>query len=87
MFVWSEAGLTVDDDKTARAQKIANFLDNLGLKSPENEDIINSSDRHFADVGNRGQRADAISFQTKAIRIVGLDLRADGAETADTDMG
>ncbi|MGB7771563.1 MAG: AAA family ATPase, partial [Pseudolabrys sp.] len=42
MFVWSEAGLTVDDDKTARAQKIANFLDNLGLKSPENEDIINS---------------------------------------------
>ncbi|MGA7013166.1 MAG: AAA family ATPase, partial [Pseudolabrys sp.] len=42
MFVWSEAGLTVDDEKTARAQKIANFLDNLGLKSPENEDIINS---------------------------------------------
>jgi len=42
MFVWSEAGLTVDDDKAVRAQKIANFLDNLGLKNPENEDIINS---------------------------------------------
>ena len=42
MFVWSEAGLTVDDDKAIRAQKIANFLDNLGLKNPENEDIISS---------------------------------------------
>jgi class 3 adenylate cyclase/tetratricopeptide (TPR) repeat protein len=42
MFVWSEAGLTVDDDKAVRAQKIANFLDNLGLKNPENEDIISS---------------------------------------------
>ena len=42
MFVWSEAGLTIDDDKAIRAQKIANFLDNLGLKNPENEDIISS---------------------------------------------
>jgi predicted ATPase len=42
MFVWAEAGLTVDDDKAARGQKLANFLDNLGLKNPENEDIISS---------------------------------------------
>ena len=42
MFVWTEAGLTVDDDKSVRAQKVANFLDSFGLKSPENEDIIGS---------------------------------------------
>jgi tetratricopeptide (TPR) repeat protein len=42
MFVWTEAGLTVDDDKTVRAQKVANFLENFGLKNPENEDIIGS---------------------------------------------
>ena len=40
MFVWTEAGLTVDDDKSVRAQKVANFLDNFGLRNPENEDII-----------------------------------------------
>jgi class 3 adenylate cyclase/tetratricopeptide (TPR) repeat protein len=42
IFIWAEAGLTVDDDKAVRAQKLTNFLDNLGLRSPENEDIINS---------------------------------------------
>jgi predicted ATPase len=42
MFLWTEAGLTVDDDKSARAQKLTNFLDSFGLKNPENEDIISS---------------------------------------------
>jgi class 3 adenylate cyclase/tetratricopeptide (TPR) repeat protein len=42
MFVWTEAGLTVEDDKAIRAQKVANFLENVGLKNPENEDIIGS---------------------------------------------
>jgi len=42
MFIWAEVGLTVDDDKTVRAQKLRGFLDNFGLRTPENEDIINS---------------------------------------------
>lgn len=42
MFVWTEAGLTVDDDKAVRTQKLANFLENLELKNTENEDIISS---------------------------------------------
>ncbi|MGH6725283.1 MAG: ATP-binding protein [Pseudolabrys sp.] len=42
MFVWTQAGLTADDDKTVRAQKLDDFLDNFGLKNPENQDIIDS---------------------------------------------
>jgi len=42
MFVWTQAGLTTDDDKAARAQKLDNLLDNFGLKNSENHDIINS---------------------------------------------
>jgi len=41
MFVWTQAGLAADDDKTAQAQKLDNFLDGFGLKNPENWDIIN----------------------------------------------
>ena len=41
-FVWAQAGLTVDDDKAVRAQKLAILLDNFGLKNSENEDIISS---------------------------------------------
>jgi class 3 adenylate cyclase/tetratricopeptide (TPR) repeat protein len=41
MFVWTQAGLTGDDDKTVRAQKLDNFLDNFGLKNSENQNIIN----------------------------------------------
>ena len=42
MFLWTEAGLTVDDDELVRKQKLANFLDNFGLKTSENLDILNS---------------------------------------------
>lgn len=42
MFIWAEVGLTVDDDKAVRTQKLRNFLDNFGLRSSENEDIITS---------------------------------------------
>jgi class 3 adenylate cyclase/tetratricopeptide (TPR) repeat protein len=42
MFVWAEAGLSIDDDKATRGQKLTNFLDTLGLRNPENEDIISS---------------------------------------------
>ena len=37
-----QAGLTVDDDKAVRAQKLEILLDNFGLKSSENQDIISS---------------------------------------------
>ncbi len=42
MFVWAQAGLTVDDDKAVRAQKLEILLDNFGLKNSENHDIISS---------------------------------------------
>jgi class 3 adenylate cyclase/predicted ATPase len=42
MFVWAQAGLTVDDDKTVRLRKLASLLDNFGLKNLENQDIISS---------------------------------------------
>jgi hypothetical protein len=87
MFVWSEAGLTVDDDKAVRAQKIANFLDNLGLKNPENEDIINSLIGTSLTSATEASAPTPFLFKRKQIRPIGLDLRADGAETADIDMG
>ena len=42
MFVWAEAGVTIDNDKVIRAQKLMNFLDKLGLNNSENEEIISS---------------------------------------------
>ena len=42
MFLWTEAGLTVDDDEPVRKQKLASFLDNFGLKTTENLDIVSS---------------------------------------------
>jgi class 3 adenylate cyclase/predicted ATPase len=42
MFVWVQAGLTVNDEKTVRTQKVASLLDSVGLKNAENLDIIGS---------------------------------------------
>jgi len=39
-FVWVQAGLTLDDNSAARAQKLSVLLDNFGLNSPENYDIV-----------------------------------------------
>jgi class 3 adenylate cyclase/tetratricopeptide (TPR) repeat protein len=39
-FFWARAGLTVDDDEAARMQKIASYLDELGLASDENREIV-----------------------------------------------
>ena len=41
-FLWTRAGLTVDDDLKVQLQKVSTFLDELGLNSAENRQLIAS---------------------------------------------
>ena len=42
MFVWTQAGLTMDDDESIRSEKLESLLDSFGLNTSENRDVINS---------------------------------------------
>ena len=42
MFVWTQAGLTVDDNEKSRSEKLESLLENVGLISSENLEIISS---------------------------------------------
>jgi class 3 adenylate cyclase/predicted ATPase len=41
-FLWGRAGLAIEDEETARLRKVSTFLDELGLNSPENQEIVAS---------------------------------------------